>query len=61
MCSHLDVSNPHVSLDIIADHKVSQDAAGGDLGLLDDVRAKGDLPDVLFVFDHSGDGKLGLC
>lgn len=58
MCSHLNVSYPHVSLHIITNHKVSQEAVGGDLGLLDDVGAEGDLADVLFVFDHSSDGRL---
>lgn len=58
MFFHLNVSDPHVSLNIIADHEVSQDATGGDLCLLNDVGAEGDLADVLFVFDHSGDGKL---
>lgn len=57
---HLNVSYPHVSLHVVADHKVSQEAVGGDLGLLDDVGAEGDPADVLFVFDHSGDGRLRL-
>lgn len=57
---HLNVSDPHVSLHVVADHEVSQHAAGGDLCLLDDVGAEGNLADVLFVFDHRGDGKLGL-
>lgn len=58
--AHLNVSDPHVPLDVVADHEVSQDAAGGDLGLLDDVGAEGDPAHVLFVFDDGGDGKLGL-
>ncbi len=58
--SHLNVSDPHVPLHIVADHKVSQEAIGGDLGLLDDVGAEGDLADVLFLFDHSGDRRLRL-
>lgn len=57
---HLNVSDAHVSLHVVADHKVSQDAAGGDLGLLDDVGAEGDLADVLFILDHSGHGRLEL-
>lgn len=55
---HLNVSYPHVSLNIVADHKVSQDAVGGDLGLLDDVGAEGDLADVLFVFDRGAGGRV---
>ncbi len=60
MCSNLNVSDPHVSLHIVADHKVSQEAGGGDLGLLDDVGAEGDPADVVFTFDDSGDRRLRL-
>lgn len=60
MRSHLNVPDPHVPLHVVADHEVSQEAVGGDLGLLDDVGAEGDLADVVFVFDRSGDGRLGL-
>lgn len=60
MCSHLNVSYPHVSLDIVTDHKVSQIAVGRDLGLLDDVGFEGDLVDVLFICYHSGDGGFEL-
>ena len=58
--SHLDVSYPHVPLHVVADHKVSQEAAGGDLSLLDDVGTEGDLADVLLFVDHSGEGRLRL-
>lgn len=58
MCSHLDVSYRHFSLNIVADHKISQVATGGKFGLLDNVGAKGDFPDVILIFDHGGDGKL---
>lgn len=57
---YLNVSYPHLSLHIVADHKVSQQAVGGDLGLLDDVRAEGDLADVFLLFDHRGDGRVLL-
>lgn len=57
---HLNVSDAHVSLHVVADHEISQNAIGGDLGLLDDVGAEGDLADVLLVLDHRGDGRLGL-
>lgn len=56
--SHLDVADAHVSLHVIADDKVSQEAAGADLRLLDDVGAEGDVAHVLFSFDHCGDRKL---
>lgn len=61
-CSHLYVSNPQFSLNIVANHKVSQVAVGGDLGLLDNIGAEGDLADVLFILDCSGDGwfRFGL-
>lgn len=58
--THLDVSDPQLSLHVVADHKVSQDAAGGDAGLLDDVWAEGDPPDVVLLFDLGGDGKHRL-
>lgn len=56
---NLNVSDPHVSLHVVADHKISQNAIGGDLGLLDDVGTEGHSADVLFHFDHRGDGMLG--
>lgn len=56
--SHLDVADAHVSLHIVADDEVSQEAAGADLRLLDDVWAEGDAAHVLFSFDHRGDRKL---
>lgn len=58
LISHLYVSNSHLSLHIIADHKVSKNATGGDFGLLNDAGAKGDLTHILFVFDDSGDRGL---
>lgn len=58
--AHLNVSYPQVSLHVIADDEVSQQAAGADLGLLDDVGAEGDPVDVLLLFDHGGDGRLEL-
>lgn len=61
--SHLDVTDAHVSLHVIADHEVSQEAAGADLRLLHDVGAEGDAAHVLLPFDHRGDRKLrfGWC
>lgn len=56
--SHLDVADAHVSLHVVADDEVSQEAAGADLRLLDDVGAEGDVAHVLFSFDHCGDRKL---
>lgn len=58
MTSDLYVSDPQLSLHVVADHEVSQGAARGDLGLLDDVWAEGDLADVSLVSDGGGDRKL---
>lgn len=57
---YLNVADPHPSLHVVADHEIPQNAVGGDLGLLDDVGAEGDLADAVFLRDGGGDGKLEL-
>lgn len=57
---YLHVSDSRVPLEVVADHKISQDAVGGDHGLLHDVGAEGDLAGVLFPLDRRGDWRLHL-
>ena len=54
------VSYPHLPLHVVAHYKVSQNAAGGDLGLLHNVWLEGDLADVLVLFDHRGNRGCGI-
>ena len=59
--SHLYVSDAQLSLHVVADHKVAEVTAGGNLGLLDDVGAEADLAEVLVLLDHRGDGQISLA
>lgn len=56
--AHLNVSDAHVPLDVVANHEISQQPVGGDPGLLDDVGAEGDPAHVLLRLDHRGNREL---